>query len=231
METRIKDKMNKLASSITITVTVIIEILWMNYVPIKPEWLKHIVGAVISLLMSIGVVYGVCKKIIFEIWKKKNKNVYIGGVWYVVYSGESYKKDHYLRIGSLKIDQYYDEIEMSQMVGHTPKVENGVVDMTGYQDATIGERPSTGAGHYILDKATASIVGEYGLQRQEPHHIKVNGFSQGTISVKDGVPTEVRGEFFNGEFGRSNGRPTWGRICMFKQKEDWQNECQRIINE
>jgi len=116
------------------------------------------------------------------------------------------------------------------MTGHTPKVENGVVDIDHYQDAVDGERTSTGAGHYIIDIKTKMMVGQYGLQRQDPHHIRINGFSQGTIHSENDIPTQVRGEFFNGETGRANGRPSWGKICMFKSREDCIKECQKIIN-
>lgn len=230
MQDRLKDKMNKISSAITISITVIIEIVWTHFIPIDPIWLKHIVGAIISLLISMGLIYSVSQKIAGFLWKKKNKSVYLGGDWFIVYSGQSFKQDRYLRVGTLRIEQHYDEIEMMQMTGHTPRVENGVVNITDYMDAIDGERTSTGAGRYLIDVKTKTLVGEYVLQRQEPHHIKINGFSQGTILTENGVPYQVRGEFFNGETGRSNGRPSWGKICMFKKQEDYINECQKIIN-
>jgi len=79
MKDRLKDKMNRISSAITISLTVIIEILWTFFIPIKPDWLKHIIGAVISLLISIGLIYTICQKVAHNLWKKKNKNVYIGG--------------------------------------------------------------------------------------------------------------------------------------------------------
>lgn len=222
-----KSKHNEILFSISLAIALIINVLCTQFLNIRPEWLNSIISIIISLISSIGIIYILFGATIHYIWIRIHKQINMRGKWYIAYYADQHSVNKaYLRIGSFDIKQNYESIEMRNLNGHTPVINNGHISRIETRDGEKSERSSSGCGFAQIDTSNNTLSGIYKLTRAGQHSII--GLWELTLTRDDnGI---VRGAFQNKESNRPDNRPTEGTLIICRNKETIYIECERMIN-
>ena len=205
-------KFNTIIAHLTIWVCTICSIMCSAFLHIQPEWLNILISFIISLIASYGVIYFIIGGIFRIVYKKRSREFYLGGTWYIAYFS-NYKEDHYLRFGKLVMLQDYEQISIEELSSHSPKILNDEVIQDEYRDNEDAEAPSTGHGFAKIDRKNRTLSGIYFITRSSQQtavgmiHCRINDTNK-----------ELYGEFTTTETSRPNNRPVGGKQRFFRDE-------------
>lgn len=215
---------NEIISHLTIWTCTICTIFCSVFIDIQTEWLNILISFIISLITSYGVFYFTIKGIFRLVYKRKSREFYLEGTWYIAYYGD-YKRDHYLRFGKLVMRQDYEQIAIEQLSSHSPKIKNNVIIQDEFRDDEESEIPSTGYGFAKIYREARIVAGIYFLTRSAQQtvagmfHCRINDVNKG----------ELCGEFITTEHVRPYNRPVNGKLRFFRDKKSRLDFCNNLI--
>lgn len=215
---------NEIISHLTIWACTICTIVCSVFLHIQTEWLNVLISFIISLITSYGVFYFIIKGIFCLVYKRKSREFYLEGTWYIAYY-DDYKNDHYLRFGKLVMKQDYEQITIEQLSAHSPKIENDIIIQDEFRDYEETEIPSTGYGFAKIYREARIVAGVYFLTRSAQQtvagmfHCKINDVSKGILC----------GEFITTERSRPNNRPVNGKLRCFRDEKSRLEFCNKEV--
>jgi len=227
-----QEKLIQILVPIALLVSSVLTLLSEN-IPIEPFFLKELVIAVCSLLLSWTAVYLFIGKIITIIWNKIYNRYYIGGKWYSIYYSKN-PTQKYIRVGTLIFKQKIDEVKMIDLIVRNAIIKNNQV--CGFEDSADypEQRISTGKGKYYIDFENSTIRGFFEMKRNDQSN-NIDGSNIITITKptkKQRGPQRMEGNFYNAEVHtKQNNRPTTGSNALFKNKQEAENFVKYLVHE
>lgn len=216
--------LNEIVSHLTIWVCAICNIVCSVFLHIQPEWPNVLISFIISLIASYGVFYFIIKAIFRLVYKRKSREFYLEGTWYIAYYND-YEKDHYLRFGKLVMKQDYEQITIERLSSHSPKIENNIIIQDEFRDDEETEIPSTGYGFAKIYREARIVAGVYFLTRSAQQTV-AGMFHCRITDVCKGI---FCGEFITTEHSRPHNRPMNGKLRCFRDEKSRLEFCNNLI--